>query len=250
MSQKPWKELVLDVVTALPREFRLGDVLKHEAHFRRHYPNNRFIDAKIRQTLQVLRDQGAIRFLDRGRYQRLDLVPAFSVMFDPALAEGYSSRSEIARVLIETWAEMNLYCLGCSCDSLLRLPTNTPVADFACNGCGRNYQLKAKDGRFKDKLVSAAYGPLIRAARTDAMPEHVLVEFDTRFSMVGVVRAIPGRRITADRIVPRKPLSPAARRSGWIGCTVNILGLPYVSVVSPHPDERIQVRQAWSKLTR
>jgi hypothetical protein len=61
-----WKELMHEVVSGLPREFTLADVLKQRKLFERWFPNDRFIDAKIRQSLQVLRDQGMLKFMSPG----------------------------------------------------------------------------------------------------------------------------------------------------------------------------------------
>src|SRR5437870_3908542 len=131
-ARKTWKDLIQDVISGLPREFRLSDVLRYEAKLANEYPSNRNIDAKIRQTLQILRDQGALQFLGAGKYRRLDVAPAISLVFDLSVASGYTSKSQQARVCIETWAEMNLYCLACAVDRLTKLPDNTPLADFSC----------------------------------------------------------------------------------------------------------------------
>jgi type II restriction enzyme len=48
--------------------FTLEDVYGYEAHLSALYPSNHNVRAKIRQQLQVLRDQGYITFLGRGRY--------------------------------------------------------------------------------------------------------------------------------------------------------------------------------------
>jgi hypothetical protein len=114
-----------------PDRFTLADVVGRRDFFASHYPANRFIDAKIRQSLQILRDQGAIRFLGNGRYERLGAGVTFSPLLDPALATHLTSRTQTARVVLETWAEMNMYCLNCRADSLERLSANTPVADFS-----------------------------------------------------------------------------------------------------------------------
>ncbi|HYL27160.1 MAG TPA: hypothetical protein VEW74_04940, partial [Candidatus Nitrosotalea sp.] len=74
MQKTPtWKDLMHEVVLGLPRDFTLADVLRQRQRFERHFPNNRFVDAKIRQSLQVLRDQGMLRFVSPGHYQRLDV---------------------------------------------------------------------------------------------------------------------------------------------------------------------------------
>ena len=243
-----WKELMHDVVSRLPRDFSLADVLKQRQRFEREFPNNRFVDAKIRQSLQVLRDQGALRFVSPGHYQRLDVPPVFSPLIDMAVASRFVSAAQATRVALETWASFNLYCLNCERDELDQLPDNTPVADFACAVCESRYQLKGKNGRLGKKIPGAAYQPTIDAIRAGTMPEYVLVEFDTRFATVVFVDAFPGRFITAERVEPRKPLSPTARRAGWQGCNIVVEGLYSVRIVAPAGLDRANARERWRSL--
>lgn len=72
-ENKTWKSLVLDSINRLPQsEFRTQDIYADEERFRHIYPNNQHIQAKIRQQLQYLRDDGLIKQLAKGRWQRLD----------------------------------------------------------------------------------------------------------------------------------------------------------------------------------
>jgi hypothetical protein len=243
-----WKESVRDIVQMLPQAFSLADVLAYHDELQRRFPNNRFIDAKIRQSLQVLRDQGLLRFVRPGQYEQTDITPVFSPLLDFSVGEPFVSSAQIARIALEAWASFNLYCLDCESDALDRLPNNTPVADFKCYVCDRSYQLKAKDGRFGLRITGAAYQPTIDAIGRGEIPEHVFVEFDKRFNTVVFVDAIPGRLITADRAIPRKPLAATARRAGWQGCNIIISGLPSVRVVAPVGIERSKVREEWKIL--
>jgi hypothetical protein len=243
-----WKELMHEVVSGLPGEFTLADVLKQRELFERCFPNNRFIDAKIRQSLQVLRDQGMLKFMSPGHYQRLDVPPTFSPLIDMSLTSRFVSAAQATRVALETWASFNLYCLNCERDELDQLPDNTPVADFECYLCKSRYQLKGKNGRLGKKIPGAAYQPTIDAIRAGAMPEYVLVEFDTRFATVVFVDALPGRLITEERIEPRKPLSSKARRAGWQGCNIVIDGLEPVRIVAPAGLDRLDVRKKWRSI--
>jgi hypothetical protein len=240
---------VLGVVSRQRRLFSLADVLRYADELRAEYPANRFVEAKIRQSLQVLRDQGVLRFLGGGQYERLDSKPVFSAFFDPTLANNYTNRAQVARVLIETWAEMNLYCLRCTRDELERLPPNTPVADFTCPGCKATYQLKSKDGRFGSLLIGAAYDATLAAVRAGAMPEYILAEFDTRRSIIVYADAVPGLLIDETRIIARRPLSLTARRAGWRGCNIDISGLPTIAVVQPAETDRKQARSQWRALS-
>lgn len=240
-----WKEAVRDIVLTLPREFSLTNLLQHHEELQRQFPNNRFVDAKVRQSLQVLRDQGMLEFLRPGHYRRLDVEPTFSPLIDFSLAARYINAAQAARVALETWASFNLYCLNCDSEALDRLRDNTPVADFKCFVCDRSYQLKAKNGRFGPRITGAAYRPTLDAIRSNEMPEYILVEFDSRYGTVVFVDAIPGRLITEDRIVPRKPLSASARRSGWQGCNLVVSGLPSIRIVAPAGCDPTSVRQQW-----
>jgi hypothetical protein len=244
-----WKDAVSDIVLTLPQEFSLADVLAHHDKLQRLFPNNRFVDAKIRQSLQVLRDQGMLRFLRPGRYQRTDAEPAFSPLIDLSLTTRFVSSAQATRVALETWASFNLYCLNCESDALDRLRDNTPVADFKCFVCDRTYQLKGKNGRFGPRVTGAAYRPTVDAIRNRRMPEYILVEFDTRFGTVVFVDTIPGRLVTKERVEARKPLSATARRAGWQGCSILIYGLPSVRMVAPAGLDRGVAREQWRSLS-
>ncbi len=243
--QLTWKRLIEDAVATMPVTFSLSDVLAKREAFAKHYPQNRFVDAKIRQSLQILRNQGTIQFLGNGLYRRLDVSPRFSPLIDETLAAQYAGATQIARIVLETWAELNLYCLRCDADALDRLPENTPVADFECLSCTTRYQLKAKNGRFGTTVSGAAYAPTVKASSEGSMPEYVLVEYDRRFSTVVFVDALPGRSITPERIIPRRKLSASARRAGWQGCNINIDGIDRVAIVRPAGIAQELVRSEW-----
>jgi len=53
-------------------EFMSTDIYKFETHFKHLFPSNRHIRPKLQQTLQYLRDDGLIKFLDgKGTYKRI-----------------------------------------------------------------------------------------------------------------------------------------------------------------------------------
>ena len=65
-----WIIEVMKCVEALGKtEFELADVYAFERKLGRIYPNNRHIKQKIRQQLQVLRDNGILDFVSRGYYR-------------------------------------------------------------------------------------------------------------------------------------------------------------------------------------
>lgn len=240
-----WKSAVSDVLSRLPLEFSLDDVNQYQRELAALFPQNNHVEAKIRQTLQILRDRGTLEFLGGGRYRKRGSPPHFSCLIDTSPAEKYKSRSQIARVIIEPWAEYNLYCLECPSDDISALPNNTAVADLRCPKCETTYQIKSSDGRFGNRVQGADYKAYHLAAEAKSFPNLLLVEWDSRFSCVFVVRAIQGAAISEDRILPRNPLSASARRHGWRGCTIDVSGLSTVGLVEPELRDPEDCREDW-----
>lgn len=70
---RAWTTAVMDVIDDLPvrpgETFELADVYESEDRLAELYPENDHVRAKIRQQLQVLRDEGLLEFLGDGEYR-------------------------------------------------------------------------------------------------------------------------------------------------------------------------------------
>ena len=67
-----WRLDVFNVVSKISANvFKLDQVYTHEQHLQELHPENRNVEAKIRQQLQELRDLGLIEFLGGGVYRKL-----------------------------------------------------------------------------------------------------------------------------------------------------------------------------------
>ena len=66
-----WFRDLLNIIDMQEEEFSLGDIYKYEAYLISKYPKNNNIKAKIRQLLQVIRDQGVILFVGKGMYRKI-----------------------------------------------------------------------------------------------------------------------------------------------------------------------------------
>lgn len=69
---KGWTSDVLKIVEELPEKFSLPDIYKYERYFKELHPSNNNIQAKIRQQLQILRDNKILRFSGNGNYEFLE----------------------------------------------------------------------------------------------------------------------------------------------------------------------------------
>jgi type II restriction enzyme len=140
---------------------------------------------------------------------------------DLALAARYKSATQIARVLSEGWYCRNGYCLSCENDQLSPTSANSKAADFTCLDCSERYELKAFKTAPTKRLVDGAYEALLSRIREGSVPTLVLMKRNDRWK-IETLTAIHHLFLTPDVIEKRKPLSPTARRAGWIGCNIRL----------------------------
>lgn len=140
---------------------------------------------------------------------------------DISAARGYTSQAQISRVLSEAWFCENGYCLSCDNDTLSQMPANTKAADFACGVCEAQYELKTFRSMPRRTLVDGAYCALISRIESGWAPTLVLLERNSRWEIQGLT-AIHHLFLTPSVVERRKPLSPSARRAGWVGCNIRL----------------------------
>lgn len=71
-ESRGWLADVLSCIDRIPGDtFLLNDIYAFEGHLQQLHPGNSNVRPKIRQQLQVLRDQGLIEFTGRGSYRKL-----------------------------------------------------------------------------------------------------------------------------------------------------------------------------------
>jgi type II restriction enzyme len=64
-----WTLDVLRCIQDLDKiDFALKDIYNFNEYLKKLHPENKHIDAKIRQQLQILRDNGILKFNNRGKY--------------------------------------------------------------------------------------------------------------------------------------------------------------------------------------
>jgi type II restriction enzyme len=143
----------------------------------------------------------------------------------PSVSKNYKSGPQIVRVVTEDWGTRNLYCPACYSTNVTKAPPNTPAIDFACPICHQTYQLKSSRNWNDNKIVDAAYSTMIAAIRNDNTPNLFLLQYSIAWRVQNML-LIPHFFITESIIEKRKPLSPLARRAGWIGCNILLTEIP------------------------
>jgi len=145
---------------------------------------------------------------------------------DKSLIENYKSATQIARVLTENWVQENAYCPNCG-ESLSEFENNRPVADFLCNKCFEEFELKSKNSyTIGKKIVDGAYSTMIQRILSENNPNFFFLTYDKSKLEVLNFLIIPNFYFIPDIIEKRNPLQKTARRAGWQGCNIDLQRIP------------------------
>ena len=150
-----------------------------------------------------------------------------NLQFNPQLAEGYHSGSQISRVVTEDWMARNMFCPICGAPVLGHYEANKPVADFFCDDCKSDFELKSKESKtakVSQKIADGAYATMIDRITSLRNP-HLFVMTYADWQ-VNNLMIIPNFFFTPSIIEKRKPLADSARRAGWVGCNIEIGNIP------------------------
>jgi type II restriction enzyme len=170
--------------------------------------------------------------------------------FDRTLAEGYRSQSQVARVLSQDWVKRQLYCPSCRATDLVPTPQNTKSRDFNCGACSEPYELKSGSIPFRSRVLNGEYYTMLATIRESKTPNLLLLEYDRPAYSVRNLTAIHRNLLSTSAIVARKTsLSTFAKRSGWLGCYIDISQVPAAGRVqlvrAGIPSRPSEVRAAW-----
>ena len=69
----------------------------------------------------------------------------------------YTSGSQSARSWTEQWVRTWAYCPNCGAPKINPFPNNSPVADFRCNACKEEFELKSQKNHFGNKVLDGAF---------------------------------------------------------------------------------------------
>lgn len=133
--------------------------------------------------------------------------------FNQSLANGYHSGSQISRVVTEDWVARNMFCPVCGAPVLRHYQANKPVADFFCDNCKSDFELKSKESKtaaIGHKIADGAYTTMIERITSLRNPHFFVMTYADW--QVNNLLMIPNYFFVPDIIEKRKPLADSARR--------------------------------------
>ena len=88
------------------------------------------------------------------------------------------------------------------------------------------FQLKSQKSRIGDSITDGAYAAMMNAIRHDELPSFYFMQYDLATWRVRNLLLVPHFAFPPSAIVKRPPLSPTARRAGWVGCNFALNRIP------------------------
>lgn len=174
-----------------------------------------------------------------------------NLKFDISIAKGYKSKSQIARILSESWVEKNIFCPSCGNERLNNFQNNSPVADFLCLHCHAEYELKSEKDSLSKKIVDGAFNTMIERINSENNPSFFFLNYSSKNFTVNNFFVIPEHFFIDDIIEKRNPLGPKAKRAGWIGCNILLNKIPESGKIFIVKNSKInskdKVVESWSK---
>jgi type II restriction enzyme len=168
------------------------------------------------------------------------------------LAAAYTSGSQKARNVTEAWGADNFYCPNCSSQKLDWLKRNTKANDYRCPNCEFWFQLKSQQTRIGNPITDGAYGAMMEAIKNDRTPNFFFMQYELATWSVKNLLLVPHFAFPPSAIIERKPLSPTARRAGWIGCNIALNRIPIEARISLVNERQIasekEVREKFKKI--
>lgn len=146
--------------------------------------------------------------------------------FNNQMIADYHSNSQVARILTEDWVAKNMFCPRCGNLRIKHFENNRPVADFYCPNCNNEFELKSKNGTIGHKINDGAYETMINRITGNDNPDFFFMSYSKSEMKVKDFVFVPKHFFVPDIIEKRKPLSPDARRAGWIGCNILLDKIP------------------------
>ncbi|HWA18074.1 MAG TPA: DpnI domain-containing protein [Devosia sp.] len=139
----------------------------------------------------------------------------------------FVSASQQARVWTERWVADWMFCPNCGAARLNQFPANSPVADFFCQSCSDQFEVKSKNGKsFGKSVADGAYDAKIARLSSKTNPNLLLLGYSKLAREVHNVCIVPKHFFVPDIIQKRKPLAETARRKGWVGSNILLANVP------------------------
>ncbi len=139
------------------------------------------------------------------------------------ISNWYKNTSQKIRIMTELRTWENIFCPNCW-GNIYNYSNNKLVADFYCNACIEDYELKSWI-IIGSKIVDWAYSTMIERLNSNNNPNFFFLNYNNNYEIQNFM-VIPKHYFTTELIEKRKPLSITAKRAWWIWCNILLSWIP------------------------
>jgi hypothetical protein len=140
----------------------------------------------------------------------------------------WKSESRIVGEACEYYIKSNIKCVRCNDNNFEKCKTNEQSKDLICISCNQKFQVKAKNATQKQvnniknknkfKTIGGEYSTTLK--NINEQIDYFIILYEKQSYKIINILYIKNENINSDCIIPRKPLSITAKRSGWQGCNI------------------------------
>lgn len=163
--------------------------------------------------------------------------------FNEQLVATYKSTSQKIRILTEDWVKSSMFCPNCGNLQIVKYSNNQPVADFFCQNCKEDYELKSKKNSIGAKISDGAYHTKIERLSSQNNPNLFILNYNPKSLSVVNFFVIPKHFFVPEIVEKRRPLTTTARRAGWVGSNILLHKIPQVGKIFIIKQQKIQPKE-------
>jgi len=116
--------------------------------------------------------------------------------------------------------------------------------------CSETYQIKSQRNLNLTRVTDGAYSTMLDAVQRNIAPNLVIMNYAVNWTVQNLV-LIPSVFFVESVLERRKPLSPQARRAGWVGCNFLLTNVPTDGKIALIQNQAVvpahDVRETYSK---
>ncbi len=170
------------------------------------------------------------------------------MFLDEIVSTWLRSPSQRIRKMTESWAGEHIFCPACW-DQIIHYGNNKPVADFYCEKCCEDFELKAKKAENIGKIVpDGSYKTMIQRLESSTNPSFFFLTYKPNFEVSNFL-IIPKFFIRPENII--KAPRVLKDRGDYMMCNISLVGIPESGKIfyirNTEPIDKKQVLQNWEK---
>ena len=156
------------------------------------------------------------------------MIELSKIIMQIRINNNWHNESRIVGEACEEYIKNNIKCVRCKNNNFEKYSINEKSKDLFCLHCSQKYQIKAKcvtqkqlnDIIIKNQFqtIGGEYSTTINNVGQNI--DYLIILYEKTSYQIKNILYIKNEYINAECIIPRKPLSLNAKRSGWQGCTI------------------------------